>query len=138
MTDTDGLVDFEVPVVLLFRAPTDTDPDDLARFVENVLEHGTVRDVFHAAIDGAGREPLAYDGYSVPALDPPDPVHETVRTDLPSGVIIKEHRVDGVATSWEVFNPWRVGIYKTERGMRNAVERCERERRDNSTTTTSA
>lgn len=79
MTDTtydDGLVDFEVPVVLLFRAPIDTDPEDLARFVENVLEHGTVRDVFHEAIDGADREPLAYDGYSVPGLYP-DPTRSS-------------------------------------------------------------
>lgn len=72
MTD-DQLIDIEVPVVLLFRAPPDLDRDDLDQFVDAVMEHGTVRDVFANAIDGADREPLAYDGFAIPAVTRPTP-----------------------------------------------------------------
>lgn len=65
MTDTDDLIDIEVPVVLLFRAPPDTDLDDLNTFVDAVMEHGTMRDVFANAIDGAELDGLTYDGFGI-------------------------------------------------------------------------
>lgn len=68
MTTTDDLIDIEVPIVILFRAPADQDRDDLDQFVDAVMEHGTVRDVFATAIDGADLEPLAYDGFAIPHL----------------------------------------------------------------------
>lgn len=67
--ERDGLVDVRVPVVLLFRAPPTLHPGELAGFVERVFEHGTIRDVFEAAIDGAGRDSLTYDGYIVPETE---------------------------------------------------------------------
>lgn len=56
---------------------------------------------------------------------------EVITTTLPSGVEVKEARLDGETVEWMVYNPWLVGRYKTERGMLNAVARCEAERAQN-------
>lgn len=69
-SESDPDRDVEVPVKLLFRAPTSIDPDQIAQAVEAILEHGTVRDCFY---EGFGGHPdpimaahVAYDGYGFP------------------------------------------------------------------------